>query len=93
MGVFRSLLISLERNVDGVVKLFTCFVAANFLSLRRTLVRRNDRKFTRLGYEAFYLAIGNFKFYRTCQILEIEIFDSISRKPTLGFREFTSKVI
>jgi hypothetical protein len=28
---------------DGVVKLFICIVAAKFLSLRRTLVRRNNR--------------------------------------------------
>jgi len=48
-------------------KLSICFVAANFLSSRRTLVRRNNRKFARLAYEAFCLAIRNFRFLRDCQ--------------------------
>jgi hypothetical protein len=41
-------------------KLFIYFVATKFLSLRRTLVRRNNRNFERLVYEVFYLSICDF---------------------------------
>ena len=37
----------------------------NHLSLRRALVRRNDRSFTRPAYGVFYLAIWGFTFLRT----------------------------
>jgi hypothetical protein len=43
-----------------------CPLGANFLLLRRTLVRRNNRKFVCLAYEAFYLAIGDFDFLGDC---------------------------
>ena len=44
---------------------FICFVAVNFLSLRRTIVRRNDRKFTRLAYEVFFVAILDWIYFDT----------------------------
>jgi hypothetical protein len=61
----RLPMVTILKN-DGVVKTLhllrcaprrKCPWGTIFLSLRRTLVRRNDRKNTRLGYEAFYLAI------------------------------------
>ena len=48
-------------------KLFICFVAANLPLFQRTLVRRNNGKFTRLAYEVFYNSIRNFDFLRNHQ--------------------------
>ena len=48
-------------------KLSIFFVVANFKSLRRTLVRRNNLKFARLEYEVFCKAILSLVFLRDHQ--------------------------
>jgi hypothetical protein len=55
-----------------------------FLSLRRTLVRRNDKNFARLAYEVFYLAIRNFRFLRVCQRLQADIYASVLLSPPVN---------
>ncbi len=55
-------------NLMASQKLFICFVAVIYPSLRRTLVRRNNGKITRLSYEAFYNAIWDFGFLRVHHI-------------------------
>jgi hypothetical protein len=53
-----------SATVDGVVKILHLLRCHKVLSLRRTLVRRNDKTFARLSYEVFYLAIMKCDFLR-----------------------------
>ncbi len=58
-------------------------VVANFLSFRRTLVCRNDRKSPCIEYEVFCLTISNLKFLRVCQFTLTHFYKTIILPNTL----------